>query len=123
MTDLTKKIADARRLDAEATPGPATVQEALMPTDGEYDCAIRLDGHLALEAFGRCSTMRFLPAKANANLIAHARNHHAALWDLVEAAREMQRLWDKKGRFNVVEMDRAAKNLHAALACLEQVQP
>lgn len=111
MTDLTKKIADARRLDAEATPGPWNPAEHMVDVEG------------GKRELATCVLFEGDRDNRNAQLIAHARNHHAALWDLVEAAREMQRLWDKKGRFNVVEMDRAAKNLHAALACLEQVQP
>ena len=105
---LTKKIADARRLDAEATGAPWRCEsahdlwrEVRHGNRMVVDCALGKDG----------------------DFIAHARNHHAALWDLVEAAADHCRaVKGENGRFNVVEMDRTAKNLHAALARLEQVR-
>lgn len=112
MNKLTDKIADARRLDAEATEAPWRCESA-HDLWREVRHGYGLSNRLVIDcALGK-----------DGEFIAHARNHHAVVWDVVEAAREMQRLWDNDGRFNVVEMDRAAKNVHAALARLEQVQP
>lgn len=77
------------RLDAAATPGIAETRMAQFQTDGEYDCAIYVDGNLISEAFGRCSASRVLPAEANAALIVALRNSHAAYREVVVAAKAL----------------------------------
>lgn len=73
---IADKIAQARQLDAEATPGPWV-------TSGRFvDAPPR--GQVA-EANGNGER----PCVENARLIAHARNHHAALWGCVEALQSL----------------------------------
>lgn len=86
---LTKKIADARRLDADATPGPWTVG---IPTGSQPDF----------------------------DIVMHARNHHAALWDCAEA---LERLLDHADFYPGSEGGKACVAGRAALARLEQVKP
>lgn len=136
--DLTDKITHARALDAAATGAPCSTRRAHILTDGEYDFAVYSGDKLWAEAFGRCSagSAGRLPAEANAELIAHARNHHAALWDVAEAAARAMRdaipvACDVDGDEHIVRMTEkewdtvaAATNaLHAALARLAEVQP
>lgn len=105
MTDLTKKIADARRLDAEATGAPWRCEsfhdqwrEVRHGNRMVVDCALGKDG----------------------DFIAHARNHHAALWDCAEA---LERLLDHADFYPGSEGGKACVAGRAALARLEQVQP
>lgn len=111
MTDLTKKIADARRLDAEATPGrwfrdPENLHW-LCQEDENYPFP---DG-IFLAKFGGDAFDSERPA--DAALTAHARNHHAALWDVVAEADYLMQTGSGEAKVR----------LRAALARLEQVQP
>lgn len=89
-TDLTAKIAEARRLEAERAPYERTIEEAQWFDN--YRDAARARDRLA-------------------QIDAHDRNHHAALWAVVEAAQ------------GVVTMDLAClEPLRAALRALAEVK-
>lgn len=125
MTDLTKKIADAISLRESAQRLPWIAQK---DADGSNWTIARFGASHDGGSYDlttnrvRCSEYRGGAAEDCA-FAAHAVNHHAALWDLVEAAADHCRaVKGENGRFNVVEMGRTAKNLHAALARLEQVR-
>ena len=78
MTDLTKKIADARRLDAEATGAPWRCESF-----HDQWCEVRHGHGLHNRMVMDCALGK------DGEFIAHARNHHMVLWDLVEAAYEV----------------------------------
>lgn len=128
---LTKKIADARRLDAEATPGPWYAPDG----DGAGTVGTG-DGDTV------CSDNNILAAaQADFDFIAHARNHHAALWNLVEVVCKhgghkgcddgfyaCPKSGDYFGRWEHLPVEERQcecgwDDISAALARLEQVKP
>ncbi len=65
------------------TPGPWEVRRAKYPVDGEFDYAIGAEiddaQYCIAEAFGRAAEYQYLPAEANAHLIAAAPEMYEAL--------------------------------------------
>lgn len=108
---LTAKIAEARKLDAAATDAPWRCESAHdlwrevrhgygLSNRMVVDCALGKDGEF----------------------IAHARNHHAALWDCIEAAAGCLHNHDADpSTYGEQESDQF-EDLRAALARLAQVQ-
>ena len=72
--DITAKIAAARALEAAATPGP------WFEDDGQLSC---IDGIYAIASPSNDDSVWW--RKQDLAMAIHARNHHAALWDVVEA--------------------------------------
>lgn len=131
MTDITAKIAEARRLDAAATTGPWTSDNDIHVYAGVGKKSMWL---------ATCPTNMVASTGCrhpdseirDAALIAHARNHHAALWDAIEAmsqlvaealaASRMQvRGYGMQGK--LAYLKKAADDGAAALARLAEVKP
>ena len=135
MNKLTDKIADARRLDAEATPGPWVRFHDLPTSDGSphpCDCGQIWGRDDLLFCPARDVDDKHVERKEDGRLIVHARNHHAALWDCAEVlsqlvaealavSRMQARGYGMQGKLR--RLRSLAKDGAAALARLEQVQP
>lgn len=106
---LADKIAQARQLDAEATPGPWI-------TAGRFvDAPAR--GQVAEVNYGGGR-----PDIENARLVTFARNHHAALWAVAEAAAAYEaEVTNPVADYTMRKHRREA--LFAALRALSEVRP
>ncbi len=106
--NIAAKIAAARALEAAATPG-TWFQD---PDNKHWLCQIDDDfpypDGMFLARFGGGAFDSERPA--DAAFTAHARNHHAALWDVVEATMKLlsQRWTAARGEFNDVRAALAA---------------
>ncbi len=88
--DITAKIAAARALEAAATPSPWVRFHDMPASDGRphpCDCGQIWGGDDLLFWPARDVDDKHVERKEDGRLIVHARNHHAALWDVVEAAK------------------------------------
>ncbi len=114
--DIAAKIAAARALEAAASKMPWWRDGRMIK-----DKSIRVEHICQMEG-----GMRW--AEPDAELIVHARNHHAALWDVVEAARDIDFHcgWSAQQVGTEEPVEVKAKRLvalRAALAKLAEVQP